>query len=145
MSCQRITRMLSAYQDSELDPGRRQEVERHLRGCAACRSEWNELLELEQRLRLEPVPAVDAFFPGRVMTGLRTEPAGLRRWLQAAAYALVFAAVFLTGFILQTASGSQSVQPDPSRTFSAVLLEPQELGLMAVHDDTLNLFMKEPL
>lgn len=143
MSCQRITGMLSAYQDGELDPGRRHEVELHLQGCAVCRSEWDGLLELGRRLRLEAVPEVDAFFPGRVMAGLRPGPAGRRRWLQAAAYALVFAAVFLTGFILQTAANGQATASNATSTFSAVLLEPQELGLMSVHTDTLNLFVPE--
>ncbi len=143
MSCQRITGMLSAYQDGELDAGRRLEVERHLQDCAVCRSEWDGLLELDRRLHLEAVPEADAFFPGRVMAGLRPGPAGPRRWLQAAAYALVFAAVFLTGFILQTAANGLAAVPNAAPTFSAVLLEPQELGLMSVHNDTLSLFVQE--
>ena len=143
MSCQRITRMLSAFQDGELDPGRRQEVERHLAGCAACRREWEGLQELDRRLRLEPAPASDPFFPARIMTGLRPRPAASRRWLQAAAYALVFAAVFLAGFILQTSGNGRTAVPAATPTYSSVLLEPQGLGLMAVHDDSLGLFAGE--
>ena len=83
----------------------------------------------------------EPFFPTRVMAGLRARPAGKARLLQAAAYALVFATIFLAGFLLQTsANGRATVAPAAPTTFSAVLLEPQDLGLLAVHDDTLGLF-----
>jgi anti-sigma factor RsiW len=140
MSCQTITRMLSAFQDGELEPPRRREVERHLHDCAACRRELDGLRELERRLRLEPAPAADPFFTGRVMANLRPLPAARRRWLPAAAYALVFAAVFLAGFALQTATAAPAAA---SATFSSVLAEPQQLGLLAVQDDTMRLFSGE--
>ena len=141
MKCQRVIRALSAYQDGELAPARREEVESHLRDCRACRSEWDGLRELDGRLRLLQPPLAEPFFPTRVMAGLRALPAGKARLLQAAAYALVFATIFLAGFLLQTsANGRATVAPAAPTTFSAVLLEPQDLGLLAVHDDTLGLF-----
>jgi anti-sigma factor RsiW len=141
MNCRSVTRMLSACQDGELDPVRRQEVEGHLRGCRACRAEWDKLQELARRLRLSPPPTIDPFFPTRVMAGLRLKPAGKFRLLPAAAYSLVFAAIFIAGFLLQTSGGGQSpAQPLPAATFSSVLLEPQDLGLLAVQDETLKLF-----
>jgi len=142
MNCQRITGMLSALQDGELSPSRRQEVESHLRDCAACRGERDGLLKLDRRLRLEPAPLADPFFSARVMARLRPGPVRQRRWLQAAAYALVFAAIFLGGFILQT-TGSNGAPPATAISYSAVLQEPQGLGLMAIHDDSLGLFAGE--
>lgn len=141
MSCQHVIRVLSAYQDGELDSGRRRQVERHLQDCAACRREWHELAELDRRLLRAPAPAADPFFPARVMAALPQQRAARRRWLPAAAYALVFAAVFLTGFILQTASARHS--PAAAATFSSVLLEPRSLALMAVQDDTMGLLAQE--
>lgn len=141
MNCQSVTRVLSACQDGELDPTLRQEVESHLEGCRSCRAEWDGLQELVRRLRLSSPPTADPFFPARVMTGLR--PAGEKKFrlLPAAAYALIFAAIFLAGFLLQTAAGPQApTQPLPAATFSAVLLEPQDLGLLSVQEDTLRLF-----
>jgi anti-sigma factor RsiW len=141
MNCRSVSRLLSAFQDGELDPALRREVEDHLRGCRACRAEWQGLQELSRRLRLSPPPAVDPFFPTRVMASLRPGPARKFRLLPAAAYSLVFAAIFIAGFLLQTSGGSQSpAQPLTAPTFSSVLLEPQELGLLAVQDDTLKLF-----
>lgn len=141
MKCPNVIPVLSAYQDGEIDPALADEVGLHLRGCPACRAEWEGLQELARRLRLLQPPAADPFFPTRVMAGLRPLPAGRRRLLQAGAYALIFVMIFLTGFFLQTRAGaSVTAAPAASPSYSAVLLEPQDLGLMAVHDDTLSLF-----
>jgi anti-sigma factor RsiW len=138
MNCQNVIPVLSAYQDGELDPALAREVELHLQGCTACRAEWEGLQELARRLRLLTPPTTDPFFPTRVMAGLRPRPARRQHLLQAAAYAFIFVMIFLTGFLLQTRAGATA--PAASPTYSAVLLEPQGLGLMAVHEDTLSLF-----
>lgn len=141
MNCQSVIRSLSARQDGELDPARFQEVEGHLKGCRACQAEWDGLQELVGRLRLSPPPALDPFFPTRVMAGLRPDQANKFRLLPTAAYALIFVTIFLAGFLLQTSgSGQAPAEPLAAATYSAVLLEPQELGLLAVHEDTLKLF-----
>jgi anti-sigma factor RsiW len=141
MNCQRVSQVLSAYQDGELGSAAEQAVERHLQDCAACRSELDGLQALVGRMRLLPPPALDPFFATRVLAGLGDKRARPFRLLQAAAYALVFAMIFLTGFFLQTSGNGQSAAGSiSSATFSSVLLEPQDLGLLSVHDDTLGLF-----
>lgn len=140
MNCPHIMRLLSACQDGELDPERRRQVELHLQGCAACRDEWQALQELERRLLRLSRPEVDPFFPTRVMAALPGRPGQGAFWRQAVAYAAVFAVIFLGGFLLQTTSGRQPAAPSVASTFSDVLLEPQGLGLLSVHDDTLGLF-----
>jgi predicted anti-sigma-YlaC factor YlaD len=140
MNCQRIARMLSARQDGELNPALEREVETHLRDCAACRDEWNGLQRVLGSLRLVPPPASDPFFPTRVMAGLPARSAAGQRVVRAAAYALAFVLIFTGGFFLQTNSPGRSLPGPAAATFSAVLLEPQDLGLLSVHDDTLNLF-----
>ncbi len=141
MNCRRITKLLSPWQDGELDPALGREVERHLRGCPACRGRWDALGELRQRLLRVPPPADDPFLPARVMARLRARPLRGGRRLRAAAWAAVFAAVFAGGFLLQT-----SIEPgaapaaEPAASYSSVLLEPQEFGLLSVHDDFLDLF-----
>ncbi len=140
MNCQRIARMLSARQDGELDPALEREVESHLCACSACRDEWNGLQRVLGRLRLLPPPASDPFFATRVMAALPARSAGGLRFLRAVAYALVFVLIVAGGFFLQMDAGSRSLPGPAAATFSAVLLEPQDLGLLAVHDDTLSLF-----
>jgi len=140
MNCQRVTRVLSACQDGELDPTLRREAESHLEGCRSCRAEWDGLQELVRRLRLSPPPAIDPFFPARVMAGLKSADAKRFRLLPAAAYALAFTAIFLAGFLLQTVGGGQAPLQPLAATYSAVLLEPQGLGLLSVQEDTLKLF-----
>ncbi len=140
MNCQRIARMLSARQDGEMNPAREREVETHLRDCAACRDEWHGLQRVMGRLRLLPPPASDPFFPTRVMAALPARSAGGLRFIRAAAYALAFVLIFAVGFFLETNSASRSLTGPAAATFSAVLLEPQDFGLLSVHDDTLSLF-----
>lgn len=141
MNCRRITRLLSPWQDGELDAARSREVERHLRGCPACSGRWAGLRELQRRLLLEPAPLDDPFLPARVMARLQQPPPRRSRLPRAAAWAAVFAAVFAGGFLLQTTldpGGPPAAAPATS--YSAVLLEPQDFGLLAVHDDFLDLF-----
>jgi len=141
MNCRKISRLLSAYQDGELSPAQAQAIASHLLECGACRSEWDGLQELVGRLQHLPPPPADAYFPARVMAALPASRAGKFRLLPAAAYALVFAAIFLSGFLLQTSGGVQApAQPLGAATYSAVLLEPQDFCLLSVQDDTLKLF-----
>ena len=49
---------LSAYHDSELDAAERERVEAHLRGCAACARELEQLREASRLLREYPVAAM---------------------------------------------------------------------------------------
>jgi anti-sigma factor RsiW len=140
MRCQLIIRLLSARQDGELSPARERQVALHLQGCAACRSEWQELLQVVQSLRRERPPAADPFFATRVMAGLPAPRAGRTRLIQAAAYGLALAMIFAGGFFLQLSSSGRSLPSRDIATFSAVLLEPQDLGLLSVQDDTLRLF-----
>ncbi len=139
MNCRRITRLLSPWQDGELDAALGGELERHLRGCPACRGRWEALRALQRRLLLEPPPADDPFIAARVMARLQAPPLRPQRLARAAAWAAVFAAVFAGGFLLQTA-----IEPGPAAvpavSYSSVLLESQEFGLLAVHDDFLDLF-----
>jgi predicted anti-sigma-YlaC factor YlaD len=141
MNCKNASRLLSACQDRELTPALEQEVELHLRDCHSCRSEWDGLQELVGSLKRMPPPAADPYFPAKVMAGLQANRAGKFRLLPAAAYALVFLTIFLSGFFLQLSSDN-TVGTDKSQaaTFTAVLLENQDLGLLAVHDNTLVLF-----
>lgn len=141
MNCPRIRPMLSAFQDGELAPCRREEVERHLRACPACGAELENLREVERRLRLLPPPALDPFFPARVMAGLPAPRPRRVRLLQAAAWAAVFLAAFSGGFFLMSGAAAR-VEGErlQAATYSSVLLEPQELGLLAVHEQTLELF-----
>lgn len=141
MSCQRMIRMLSVRQDGELSPERERRLEAHLRGCDACRAEWLALQRVVHGLRLAQPPAVDPFFPARVMAALPVRPAARTRLVQAAAYVLTFAMIFAGGLFLQVSSVVRpAVVPAAAPTYSAVLLESQDLGLLSVQDDTLNLF-----
>jgi anti-sigma factor RsiW len=141
MKCRRITRLLSPWQDGELDAALGEELERHLLGCPACRGRCDALRELRRRLLLQPPPADDPFLPARVMARLQARPLRPRPLARAAAWAAVFAAVFAGGFLLQTSlAPGAAPEPEPAASYSSVLLESREFGLLAVHDDFLDLF-----
>jgi hypothetical protein len=53
MTCEQIEVWISAYQDGELDPGRRRRVEEHLATCCPCRELVAEWTALERSLRAE--------------------------------------------------------------------------------------------
>ncbi|MFH2108335.1 MAG: zf-HC2 domain-containing protein [Chrysiogenia bacterium] len=141
MNCTKVFRLLSVYQDGELDPVLERQVESHLRDCHPCRSEWQGLQELVGNLKCLPPPASDPYFPARVMAGLPAARAGKFGLLPAIAYALVFFTIFLSVFFLQLSyNNTVGAEQPQAATFTAVLLENQDLGLLAVHDNTLALF-----
>ena len=141
MNCKKVILRLSAYQDGELSLPQSQELERHLENCAACQSEWEACKYLVGNLcRLTPLaPAPD--FSSRIMAGLRTRPEKKFRLLPSLAYTLACLMIFISGFLLEiSANGQPATAAQPPTTFSAVLEESRELGLLAVHDSTLELF-----
>ena len=141
MNCNKISRLLSACQDGELAPSLEHEVKLHLQGCSACRNEWTGLQELVGDLKRLPPPTVDPFFSANIMSGLRIQPERKFRLLPVFAYALVFLTIFLGSFLLQLSSNNVMAGERPQdATFTAVLLENQDLGLLAVHDNTMGLF-----
>ena len=141
MNCKRISRLLSVRQDGELAPDLEQDVTFHLQGCPACRGEWTALQELLGSLQRLTPPAVAPFFPEKVMSALQAQPQRSSRLLPVFAYALVFLAIFLGSFLLQLSSNNTVAAENPAdATFTAVLLENQDLGLLSLHDNTLGLF-----
>jgi anti-sigma factor RsiW len=141
MNCKRVRLRLSAYQDGELSVLQSRELERHLESCAACQAELGALNELVGNLcrltHLEPAPD----FSSRIMAGLRTRPEIKYRLLPSLAYTLALLMIFISGFLLEiSASGQQATSPQPATTFSAVLAESRDLGLLAVQDSTMELF-----
>jgi anti-sigma factor RsiW len=111
------TMRLHAYFDGEIDPVGAVELEQHLQGCAACRSQFEELQQLRSAFRASlPYFAVPPALRERVLRALDEEPgpnataarrrpwpAGIRKgfWLGAgaglgtAALAAALAVVFL--------------------------------------------------
>jgi anti-sigma factor RsiW len=141
MNCKKTISRLSAYQDGELPAPQSREVVRHLESCAGCRSELAALNELVGSLgRLTPpMPAPD--FSARIMARLRVRTEKKYRLLPSLAYALALLAVFISGFLLEiSANGQPIAAPQAAQTFSAILAESRDMGLLAVQDSTLELF-----
>jgi len=143
MNCKKARLRLSAYQDGELAPAPSREVELHLQHCAACRSELEALDGLLGNLRRLAMPVAAPGFSSRVMAGLQARPRARLRLLPQLAYSLALLAIFVSGFLLEmSANGPKAAPAQPATTFSAVLAESLDLGLLTVHDSTLELFSR---
>jgi anti-sigma factor RsiW len=108
-----VIESLSAYHDGELSSARRQQVEKHLQDCPACRTELEKLASLSALLQAEPLPAQTPAqrFAAQVQLRLphsvspqRTGP----RWVLGTPLALVLiwaflqAALWVTSAVLAT-------------------------------------------
>jgi hypothetical protein len=141
MNCKKVILRLSAYQDGELSLPQSRELERHLESCVSCQSESEANKDLVGNLcRLIPLaPTPD--FSSRIMAGLRTRLEKKFRLLPSLAYTLALLVIFIGGFLLEISTNDQpATTPQPTTTFSVVLEESRDLGLLAVQDSTLELF-----
>ena len=100
MNCTRLSQVLDAYLDGELDPATGGEIAQHLSHCPACTALKSERDALKQRLRAEaPYFAAPSALRRAVHRSLTAAPdhavRGKRRpsWLQAGALAAVAALV----------------------------------------------------
>jgi anti-sigma factor RsiW len=142
MNCKHARSRLSALQDGELDPGSARDLKLHLRDCASCRAEWRALEGLLDGLRrLTPAVAAPGF-SARVMAGLRPRPRPRLGLLPSLGYTLALLAVSVAGFLLEiSAHSAPAVAAPPATTFGAVLAESRDLGLLTVHDSTMDMLI----
>lgn len=143
MNCKKALARLSAYQDGELPAPAAAELERHLLECAGCRFEWQDMQALVAGLRRLTSPEPRSGFSSRVMAALRDRPEKRRLWLPSLAYSLALPLVFIGGFLLAVSGNGQrpaAAIPDTAATYSNVLAGNQGLGLLAVHDLTMELY-----
>jgi anti-sigma factor RsiW len=84
MSCQEIKNRILDYQENQLSPAQREEVETHLAGCAACRIFARQIQQLDAALsRSVKVPALSANFDRRLWERIQAAPAALSEAQQA--------------------------------------------------------------
>jgi anti-sigma factor RsiW len=78
MSCQEIENRILDYQENQLPPAQREEVETHLAGCAGCRAFVRRLQQLDAALSASvKVPALSADFDCRLRERIQAAPAVL--------------------------------------------------------------------
>lgn len=77
MTCEQVERLLARAADAALDPQRREAVDRHVAGCAACREALDAQRTTRSALAARPDAAVRPGFVTRVMANLPAQdPAG---------------------------------------------------------------------
>jgi anti-sigma factor RsiW len=78
LPCIEVVQLITAYLDGALPPDVRTEVDRHLQGCAGCRTaiaQWRMVIALAGRLTEADVQTTDEFTRDRLLSLCR----GLRR------------------------------------------------------------------
>lgn len=78
MSCEKFENSILDYQENQLSPGQRQEMESHLAGCAGCRIFARQLQQLDKALSATvKVRALSAGFDRRLQKRIHAAPAVL--------------------------------------------------------------------
>ncbi len=157
MMCDKAIAYLSRYQDNELDPAARAQIDTHLQACAACREELLQLEAVTTRVKQLPVVEAGPYFTTQVM-GKIMEKEKKSRWLAwfplpssspsflKAVYTVVFIIFLLLGVWVNMKTGSPAsnfpasgdTAQDRQQELQMVrlLVESQDLSLINVQDKT---------
>lgn len=142
MTCERIRRLLSAYEDQELPDCMKGDINAHLGECAGCRSDFHALKQL--RLELDRQAEIDpgVSFPARIMA--RLQPKREARWnpIPSLVYSLTFLVVFLFGFLVSKVERKQPPSGIKTIELSTVLIGTRHMGLASVQDQTVRLIQE---
>ncbi|UCF34793.1 MAG: zf-HC2 domain-containing protein [Phycisphaerales bacterium] len=118
MNCRELQEWLADYLGDELDENQRQEAERHLASCPACRTEVESLRQTRSELdRLDTIPLDAAVERTGRLKVVRTRPAPVR--LVAAtlrAAALLILGVFIGWYAAPGAPSAVPVDPTQPET-----------------------------
>ena len=160
MVCNDVNAFLSRYQDNELDPLTRTQIDTHLQACETCQKE---LLRLEAiTVRVKQLPEIEAgpYFTaqvmGKVMEKEKEKRSGWVAWLplpslspslSKAIYTIVFIIFLLLGVLVNMnsispvsnfpASGDIGQDQQQELQMVRVLVESQDLSLINVQDKTI--------
>ena len=100
MNCRNFERWIVLSLEGETPPRQKDVLEKHLKGCAACRNvleDYRNVRHLLAALPMEPVPVLPVF--SRTMTEKREKPFPARRRFVLAPAALVVCLLLVIGII----------------------------------------------
>ncbi len=160
MVCNDANALLSRYQDNELEPATRAQLDAHLQTCENCRKELLHLNEITTRVKQMPQVEAGPYFTARVMGKvMEKEKEKKSRWLawlpllsaspslSKVIYTIVCIVFLLLGIFVNmntgspvsnfTASGDLGQDQQQELQMVRVLVESQDLSLINVQDKTL--------
>jgi anti-sigma factor RsiW len=156
--CDDAAAYLSRYQDNELDPATRAQIDPHLQVCETCQKELLQLKEITTRVKHLPEVEAGPYFTAQVMAKvMEKEKAKKSRWLQwfpvpsspsllKVIYTVVFIIFLLLGVLVDMNTGSPGSnfpagaapgQEPQELQMVRLLVESQDLSLINVQDTTL--------
>jgi anti-sigma factor RsiW len=161
MVCNDANALLSRYQDNELDPATRAQLDTHLQTCENCQKELLHLNEITTRVKqmpqVEAGPYLTAQVMGKVMEKEKEKKSRWWAWLpippspslSKVIYTIVFIIFLLLGVLVNMNTGSPvpdlagsgDIGQDQQQELQMVrvLVENQDLSLINVQDNTLAL------
>ena len=159
MVCDDANVFLSRYQDNELDPATRAQIDTHLQACETCQQELLQLNAVTTRVKQLPEVEAGPYFTAQVMGKvMEKEKEKKSRWwawiplpsspsLSKAIYTIVCIVFLLLGILVNMNTGSpvsdftsssdggQGLQQEQQMV--RLLVESQDLSLINVQDNTL--------
>jgi anti-sigma factor RsiW len=160
MVCDAAKAFLSRYQDNELDPAIRAQIDTHLQACETCQKELLQLKEITTRVKRLPEVKAGPYFNAQVMGKvIEKEKEKKSRWLAwfplpssslslaKVIYTVVFIIFLLLGVLANMNTGSPvsnfpaggDIGQDQQQELQMVrvLVESQDLSLINVQDKTI--------
>lgn len=157
MVCDDANTFLSRYQDNELDPVTRTQIDTHLQACENCQKELRRLKEITSMVKQLPEVEAGPYFAAQVMGKVMEKEKKSRRlvWfplsssplLSKAIYTIVCIIFLLLGILVNmntgspvsdfTASGDIGQDQQQEQHIVRVLVESQDISLINVQDNTL--------
>ena len=144
MTCKQILDNMSKYQDGELEATLSSRFKTHIQDCPHCQAEWEKSEEIQHLITELPTVEVKPHFTAQTMARIRAgrEKKSFFRPIPALAYSLVFILCFTLGLLLNQSSANGAFDPQNLNSRS-LLMESQDLTLLAIQDNTFDFFETE--
>ncbi|MCP4153265.1 MAG: hypothetical protein GY757_36375 [bacterium] len=154
LKCNDVQRYLNRYQDNELEPQLRLDVESHLQSCQQCSAQLLQLEEVTASLLQLPQQEPAMNFTARVMADVNKKKSSQWFAFPSLLYSLVFIIFCLLGFMLNPYLKPQAAPVIPTEImmasintpmvstiagYSDILTQSRDLNLMGIQDKTLEM------
>jgi len=149
MNCKQVKLRLSAYQDGELNNAERKNIQLHLQSCKACNNEYEELINLNNRLFNLQTHHLPLNFSAKIMSQVKEKELKKNKIfgfnLAYFVYSLLFI-IFVTAgmYFVDVKTVKKANRTNENNSYILSLLNgEQELGLLDIQDNFVKLIESE--
>lgn len=142
MKCEDIKKLLSSYQDKEINENNSINITAHLKVCRHCKQELKSLEKIIAGLKDLTDVEPEASFNSLVMKRLKEVKRPTVFPMPSIVYSLIFIIFFTLGFIINSILDTGNNQKLKKLSVVNLLLENQNLSLINVQDKTIKILYK---